>query len=144
MKNLGFGKIGSDSSRRGLDFRFEDIVVCNQDYIAIEGSLQSEVMRGPKCRRRVANKFRERLGHRLPEVAILHAYSEVRFAWQHIQGKRGNPHPYRDRGPRRPLFRRAKRAVDRPGGLSYRACFSARSPITGKTIFFPCSVWTSK
>jgi RNA-directed DNA polymerase len=33
------------------------------------------------------NKFWERLGNLIPEVAILHPYPDVRFAWQHIRGK---------------------------------------------------------
>jgi group II intron reverse transcriptase/maturase len=33
------------------------------------------------------NKFWERLGCLLPDVEILHPYPDVRFAWQHIQGK---------------------------------------------------------
>ena len=32
-------------------------------------------------------RFQEKLGNLIPEVEILHPYPEVRFAWQHIQGK---------------------------------------------------------
>ena len=33
------------------------------------------------------NKFWEKLGCLIPDVEILHPYPDVRFAWQHIQGK---------------------------------------------------------